>query len=308
MRLILAALAAALLLAQPATFRAADDKTKSKKPATLKVGAVAYNSKAVDVFRGIKQYLAKNDLPIDYVLYSSYDGLVEALNKGHVDIAWNSPAAHARFHLLAGDSQVVAMRDVDVNHRVKLIVRKDAKVSSLDDLAGKTMVFGSCDAADCTILPVYHLKKEGVDFDKVKILSLHKEVDAKGVPCNSARHVWKALVDKRGQAGIIGASMWKSLQESQPEEAAQFKEIWTSPPASHCVFSARKDLDKATAQKFAKLMIAMDGKDEVTAEVLKLEHCSKWVPGGAEAQKGFGDLLEALKEQPTLPPRFKGEK
>src|SRR5262249_17386963 len=130
----------------------------------------------------------------------------------------------------------------------------------------------------------------------------------KGVPCHSAQHVWQALVKGRGQAGIIGQGMWKRLQETQPEEAAQFKEMWTSPPFSHCVFTARKDFDKETCAKFSKLMLAMSGKDPAAAEVLKLEHCTKWVPGGTEAQEGFGHLIKALKEQPTLPPTFQGEK
>src|SRR5439155_3866495 len=126
-------------------------------------------------------------MPVEFVLYSSYDGLTEALHKGQVDVAWNSPLAHAKFHLLAGDSQAVVMRDVDRDYRVKLIVRKDAGISSLADLAGKTMVFGSCDSADCTVLPIHFLSKQGVPFEGVKILSLYKEVDEKGVQCHSAQ-------------------------------------------------------------------------------------------------------------------------
>jgi ABC-type phosphate/phosphonate transport system substrate-binding protein len=294
---------AAVLLALPAE---AGDKAPARP--VLKVGAVASSPKTVDVFRGIRHYFAKHGMPIDYVLYSGYDGLVEALHKGHVDLAWNTPLAHARFHLLAGDSQAVVLRDVDCDYRVKLIVRRDADVASLADLAGKTMVFGSCDSSDTTVLPVHFLTREGVNFDRVKILSLHKEVDARGTPCNSQQHVWQALLKGRGQAGIIGEGLWKSLQANNPKEAALFKELWTSPPATHCVFSARKDFDRATADKFSRLMVAMDGKDELTAEILKLERCSKWVPGGPEAQEGFRELLKALKEQPTLPPRFRGEK
>jgi ABC-type phosphate/phosphonate transport system substrate-binding protein len=139
-----------------------DDKA-SAKPADkecccagpLKIGAVAYSPKSVDVFRGMRYYFGKNGMPIEFVLYSTYDGLNDALAKGQVDLAWNSPLSHARFHLAAGDSQAVVMRDVDRNYRVKLIVRKDAHISTIDDLVGKTMVFGSCDSGDCTVLPVY---------------------------------------------------------------------------------------------------------------------------------------------------------
>jgi phosphonate transport system substrate-binding protein len=297
-------LLSALLLTAPA--RAADKECDCDKP--LKIGAVAYSPKSVDVFRSLRYYAKKHGMPIEFVLYSTYDDLNDALAKSQVDLAWNSPLGHARFHRMAGGSQAVIMRDVDRDYRVKLIVRKDAGVSALSDLTGKTMVFGSCDSADCTVLPVFYLKKAGIDFGKVTILSLHQEVDDRGVPCHSAQHVWQALLKGRGQAGIIGADMWKRLQADQPEQAARFQEVWTSPPFSHCVFTARKDFDKATADRFAKLMLAMDSKDPAAGEVLKLEHCARWVPAGAEAQAGYRDLLQALEKQPKLPVAFQGGK
>jgi hypothetical protein len=48
-------------------------------------------------------------------------------------------------------------------------------------------------------------------------------------------------------------------------------------------------------------MCAMDGKDPLTAEILKLEYCTKWVPAGASAQAGYADLLNALRTMPTTP-------
>src|SRR5262245_2647697 len=125
----------------------AEEKKGSEgdRPATLKVGAVASGSGSVEVFRALRLYLARNKVPSEFVLYSTYDGLNEALAKGQVDLAWNTPLAHAKFHLQAGASQTLVMRDVDVNFRVKLLARQDAGVSRLEDLAGKTMVFGSCD-------------------------------------------------------------------------------------------------------------------------------------------------------------------
>lgn len=295
---------AALALSAPAYGQDNRATPDAKGGQPLRIGAVAYSPSSVTIFRGIRYYYAQNKMPIEFVLYSTYDGLTEALYKGQVDVAWNSPLAHAKFHLLAGDSQALAMRDVDRDYKVKLIARKDAGISALADLKDKTMVFGSCDSADATVLPVYFLKKEGVNFDKVKILSLHCEVDEKGVPCHSQQHVLQALLKGRGQAGIIGQDMWKRLQADKPAEAAQFKEVWTSPEFSHCVFTARKDFDQQRGERFTKLLLAMDGKDAVTAEILKLEHCGKWVEGGKAAQDGFGHLLKALRESPSLPAEF----
>lgn len=274
---------------------------KKDQPRVLRLGAVCGGPTAVTVFREIRYYLAQHGMKTEYTLYSNYDALVKALHEGQVDIAWNAPIAHGKFHVLAGDSQALVMRDVDVNYKVKLIVRKDANIANPSDLKGKTMIFGSCDSADATVLPVYFLTKEGVNFENVKILSLHDECDAKGVPCHSQQHVWKALVAGRGQAGIISQDRWAKLQKSQPEEAAKFTAIWTSPPFGHCVWTARKDFDKEIGARFTKLMTAMDRKNPLTCEILDLEHCSRWVPG---SQEGFGALFDALKQK-SLPSALK---
>lgn len=269
------------------------------RPRVLRVGAVPYNPESVTMWRGIRYYFRRQGQPLEYVLFSNYDALVEALHDGQVDIAWNSPLAHARYHLLAGGrSQTLAMRDVDCNYRCQLVVRKDAGVNSLADLAGKTVIFGSCDAAEATVLPVYFLKKEGLPLDKINILSLHDEMDQRGTPCCSEHHVLEALKQSRGQAGILSEQLWKQLSTQKPAEIAPFKVLWTSPPFSHCVFTAQHDFDKELGARFTKLMLAMDNKEPLTAEILKLEMASKWVTGSPE---GFEHLLRALRETDAVP-------
>lgn len=299
MRIMFTSVAAAIVLAGTFSGQAAEP-TRAER--VIRLGAVCGGPKAVTVFREIRHYLAQNGMKTEYALYSNYDLLVKALHEGQVDIAWNAPIAHGKFHVLAGDSQALVMRDVDVNYRVKLIVRKDARIESPKDLHGKTIIFGSCDSADATVLPVYFLRKEGVDFEKTKILSLHDQCDAKGVPCHSQEHVWKALVEGRGDAGVIGRDRWAKLQKNQPEQAGKFKEIWTSPPFGHCVWTARKDFDKTIGSQFTRLMTAMDRKNPLTCEILDLEHCDRWVPG---SQEGFSVLFDALRQKQVLPSAIK---
>jgi ABC-type phosphate/phosphonate transport system substrate-binding protein len=300
MRLQFLALSAAVLALSVTASRAAEPAKAAPQdpPRVVRLGAMCGGPNAVTVFREIRHYLARNGLKTEFALYSTYDDLVKALHEGDVDIAWNTPMAHGRFHMLAGDSQALVMRDTDVGYRVKLIVRKDAGISSPADLPGKTMIFGSCDAADATVLPVHFLRKEGVDFDRVKVVNLHGEVDARGYPAHSPQHVWKALVEGRGQAGILSQDRWAALQKTRPEEAARFQEVWTSPPFSHCVWTARKDFDREAGARFTKLMTAMDRNDPLTKEVLELEHCTKWVPG---SQEGYGVLFDALRQKQPLP-------
>ena len=71
--------------------RAAECPGGQAKP-VIRLGAVAYSPDAVTVFEGLRRYLGRHGLPVDYVLYSNYDALVEALHQGQVDVAWNTPA------------------------------------------------------------------------------------------------------------------------------------------------------------------------------------------------------------------------
>jgi phosphonate transport system substrate-binding protein len=273
-----------------------DGGSQQARAKVIRIGAVAYSPAAVTVFEDIRRYLDRKGLPVDYVLYSNYDSLVEALQKGQVEIAWNTPLAHALYHRKAGNaSQALVMRDVDCNFRSMLIVRADAKIRTLDDLKGKTLILGSSQAAEATVLPIHFLKRDGLSLGNVKVHSLDGQVDLRGNPCSSEVHVLKALQENRGQAGIIGERLWKHLSQHQPDQVSGLRALWTSPAFSHCVFTASKDFDKELAGRFTELMRAMDPNDPLTAEAMRLEGTRKWVAG---SQEGFQELLKALREEP----------
>jgi phosphonate transport system substrate-binding protein len=281
-----------VLLALTRTAGAGETQAK-----VIRIGAVAYSPAAVTIFEDIRRYFDRKGLPVDYVLFSNYDSLVEALQKGQVDIAWNTPLAHAQYHRKAGNaSQALVMRDVDCNVRSMLVVRTDANIRALDDLKGKTLVLGSSQAAEASVLPIYFLNREGLNLNRVQVQSLDGQVDLRGNPCSSEVHVLKALQEGRGQAGIIGERLWKHLSQHQPDQVSGLRALWVSPAFSHCVFTASKDFDKELAGRFTKLMLAMDANDPLTAEAMRLEGTRKWVAG---SQEGFQQLLKALEEECT---------
>ncbi len=293
--------AAALVLALASSPLAGGERARpaarenAAPPRAVRVGAVAYAPSAVTVFDNLRRYFAKTDLPVDYVLYSNYDALVDALAKGHVDVAWNTPLAHARYHLLCkGQSQTLVMRDVDRDCRCVLLVRRESGIKSPAGLSGKTLALGSRDAAEAVVLPLHYLKTERVALDGVKFLKLDEELDLRGNPCSSPAHVLKALRAGRADAGIVPERLWTTLASRKAADAEGLEAVWTSPSFSHCVFSASKDFDKTLAARFTQLMLAMDGKDELTAEILRLEGARRWVAGSPD---GFRTLVESLRPE-----------
>jgi ABC-type phosphate/phosphonate transport system substrate-binding protein len=263
---------------------AADDRV-------IRIGAVAYAPSAVTIFHGLTAYLNERGFPSDYVLYSNYDALVEALENDEVQIAWNTPLAHGKYHVRSGcASQTLVMRDVDFNVRSTLIVRRDSGIKSPADLPGKRLVLGSTQAAEATVLPLHFLRHDKVDVDRMKIVSLDKEVDSKGNPCASPQHVLQALRDGRGEAGVITQGLWEEIE--QAGTSGTLRAVWTSPPFSHCVFTASAKFDQHLATRFTELMTAMDPDDVATSDVMRLEGTKKWLPGTPD---GFQSLVEALR-------------
>jgi ABC-type phosphate/phosphonate transport system substrate-binding protein len=284
------ALLTVLLGFSPTAF-AADAAREPNPPQPIRIGAVAYAPSAVTIFHGLTRYLNQNGLASDYVLYSNYDALVQALNDGEIDIAWNTPLAHAQYHVKnGGRSQTLVMRDVDCNVQSVLIARNDSNIKTPADLAGKSLVLGSNQAAEATVLPLYFLKKEGVDLNDVKIVSLDAEVDSQGNPCASPEFVLRSIAAGRGDAGIITTGLWNRVND-KPQTKDSLTQIWTSPPFSHCVFTAAESFDKDTAHRFTKLMTAMDPEDSSTADVMRLEGTRKWLAGSPD---GFMALVDAL--------------
>jgi ABC-type phosphate/phosphonate transport system substrate-binding protein len=292
------ALAPLLILILAPAVTAADQPSGGRgvrpEPA-LRIGAVAHSPDAVTIFEGIRRHCGRHGLPVDYVLYSNYDALVEALLAGHVDIAWNTPLAHARYHKKAGGkSRTLVMRDVDCGVRSVLVARKGVGIESLGQLGGKALILGSADAAEATVLPIYYLKREGIDPGGVKVVSLDGEVDLAGNPCSGERHVLRRLLDGRGDAGVIGERLWEHLKKERSGEADRLVAVWTTPPFSHCVFTAGAGLDEGLGKRFTELMTAMDPADPQTCDVMRLEGTRRWVAGSPD---GFRDLLKAIGDR-----------
>jgi phosphonate transport system substrate-binding protein len=269
-----------------------EEVSRASKP--VRIGAVAYAPSAVTIFNGIKTYLNRHGLASDYVLYSNYGSLADALVRGEIDVAWNTPLAHAQCHLRLGErSQTLVMRDVDRGFRSVLVARTDRPVKTLKDLPGRTLVMGSREAAEATVLPKHYLKQAGVDFTKLTILDLDKEVDFEGNPCSSEQDVLKALRDGRADAGIIGERLWKAVEHDQQNEDDGLRLVWTSPAFNHCVFTAGPSFDPKLGDQFRSLMLAMSAEEPGCADVLRLEGTRQWIAGTHE---GFEDLIEALRE------------
>jgi len=262
---------------------------------TLVLGAVAYDPKVVTIWEGIRAHFRAEGCPLDFALFSNYERQVEALLAGHVDVTWNTPLAHVRVRKRTnGTSLSLGMRDSDRDFRSKVVVRTDAGIRGIADLAGKTLALGSRDSTQARILPLHFLAEAGVDLAKVKLLPFDTDLGKHGDTGSSELDVLEALRDGRAQAGTVGDLVWVNEQAAGRVDAARLAVLWTTPPFDHCMFDALSTLSPDEADAFRAALLAMVWENPAHRRLLEMEGLRRWMP---PREEGYRALVAALDRQ-----------
>lgn len=260
------------------------------KEKTVMLGAVAHAPKVVEIWEGIKEYFLAENFNLDFVLFSNYDAQTDALLKGFIDIAWNTPLAFIKADLkLNGKARLLATRDTDLDFKSKIVSRK-GRFNSLSDLKGKSIAFGSKDLAQAALMPEFFLSQAGLHADKdYKAIRFNSDVGKQGDTGTSELEVLHALKAGEADAGCFGIFTWDELAKSEPELA----DFYTSPGFSHCVFNALPQADETMCKRFSEVILRMDYNDPKQRKLIELEGLNrKWLPASRD---GYKELFEAVK-------------
>jgi len=261
---------------------------------TIWVGAVAYDPKVVTIWEGIREYFRDAGIDFDFALFSNYERQVEELLAGHVDIAWNTPLGHVRVRKRSGGRSLsLGMRDSDRDFHAKLIVRRDAQIRSLADLAGKTLAVGSRDSTQARILPLHFLRREGVDLERLRLLRFDSDLGKHGDTGASELEVLRAVADGRAQAGTLGDLVWVNEQAAGRVDAKTVEVLWTTPGFDHCMFDAMPALGESRARAFQDALFRMSFEVPAHRRLLELEGLKQWLPA---RETGYESLVKALDE------------
>jgi ABC-type phosphate/phosphonate transport system substrate-binding protein len=267
---------------------------------TILLGAVAYDPKVVSIWEGIREHFVAEGVPMDFALFSNYERQVESLLRGHLDVAWNTPLAHVRVRQRTeGKSLSLGMRDSDRDFRAKVVVRKDAGVARLADLAGKRLAVGSRDSTQARILPLHFLRKEGLDLARVRVVPFDSDVGKHGDTGRSELDVLAALRDGRADAGTVGDLVWVQEQAAGRVDPSQLQVLWTTPPFDHCMFDALPSLPAAKRDGFTRALFAMRWEVPAHRRLLELEGLKRWMPPREEGYRSLEEALERPVEVPS---------
>ena len=270
---------------------------------TIWVGAVAYSPKVVTIWEGMRRYFQEEaHLPVEVVLFQSYEAQVLALlaKPGEavpcIDIAWNTNLAYLEADEWSGRAcRAIAMRDTDLGWMTKIVAVTGGAISALADLKNRTLALGSRDSGHAAILPVYFLEQQGMREGRdYQTLRFNSDVGKHGDTGTSEVEVVRAVLDGRADAGAIGSPFWNIVRNERLVPEGGLREIWSSPPYNHCMFTARPDLNLDHERRFAEALFAMSYDNPVHRSILEAEGLQRWL---APHLDGYGALRQAATEQ-----------
>jgi len=263
---------------------------------TITVGALAYDPKVVGIWEGMRTYFRDEArVPVEVVLYLSYEAQVAALLAGRIDIAWNTNLAYLQCeHLSQGRCKPLAMRDTDLEWWTEIVVPKGSRTRQLSDLRGRRLALGSRDSGHAAILPVHFLAEAGlVEGRDYQSLRFNTDLGKHGDTGTSEVDVLKAVLNGEVDAGAVGSPFWAGVLSGQLVPAGALESIWSSPHYHHCMFTARVGLPPEDATRFTEALFRMNGEPRLRP-ILDAEGLKEWVSPRTE---GYASLREAARRQ-----------
>lgn len=265
----------------------------------LKLGAVAYAPKVVTIWEGFKAYFIERGMYFDYVLYSNYETLTEALMSGEVQLAWNSPLAYVRAERMAHAAgqkvASIAMRDTDLDLQSVLVVPADSAIQSLSDLRGKTVGFGAIDSPQATLIPLDHLRQAG--------LVAGKDYTARRFDVLGGKHGDHIGGERDAAVAMLGgevAASWMIAQNYQAFAAegtlpvGKTRVLATTGLYDHCNMTAGPSITQQDSDRFRDLLLGMSWDDAHVRPLLELEGLKVWHPGRTS---GYALLERAVTDE-----------
>jgi phosphonate transport system substrate-binding protein len=268
-------------------------------PATLLMGAVAYDAKVVTIWDGFRRWFAAHDLDFDYVLYSNYERQVEDLVAGRIHAAWNSPLAWVRARRLGEAAglgvSALAMRDSDCDLTTVVVVRSDSGISGPDGLRGRVVGTGAIDSPQSTLLALHHLARLGVEpGSDFEVRRFDVGVGLHGDHIGGERDAAAALAAGEVDAAcMIDANHLLFTREGTLASAGT-RVLAQTGPYDHCNMTVTDAGPGPVLARFKELLLAMDYGDPEVRPLLDLEGLKQWKAGRTTGYAALESAVDGL--------------
>jgi len=234
---------------------------------------------------------------------ADYDGVIQGLLGGTIDMAWLGASAYAKTYLTDPEAvDVVLVKtnlDGSVGYHSIGFARKDKGITSLEDMKGKVFAFGDPNSTSGYLIPSIEIPQaigatmeSGDYFSEVKFVGGHEqtivavnngEVDA-GVTWADGQGNW--------EDGYNSGALRKAV-DSGIVDMNDLVQIWKSKEIPEGPIVLRRALPADVKQKVTTFLAELHGKDEQCAYNMAAGETSGFTPITHEAYETIVAVRQA---------------
>lgn len=216
----------------------------------------AYKSLASDL-------QAKLGCPVQLIISNSYVAEIEAMRAGQLEIGEFGPLGYVLAHQLAKAEPIAAFGDANGKpdtYTAGIWVKKDSPITSVKQLAGKTVALSDTTSTSGGLYPISALISAGFKCTpsqcqgvKVKFAGGHPE---------SLLALTHGTVD----AAEVNSQQQASATTAHQFNAADYREIWKSTPIINDPITVRGDLPAAFQHKVSAALLGLTAAQTSTVD------------------------------------------
>jgi len=262
-----------------------------RTPERLRLGLGGFwGSKASqNAYSTVASFLAARiGMPVDLVPIENYDDLIARLEKGDLEVAKLPPLAYVKARELMPCLRYLRTMVVDgaVYYSGYIIVRRDSPLTSLADLAGRSIAFVERSSASGYLFPVARLLaaglKPGADFAGSRFLGTHEAVI-------------RAVLDGEVEAGATFQGALKSARMKEID-IGSLRVLGVTGRIPLDAMVARQELAPALVRRITAALDELNNSTPDGRKALgRLHYVNGWVPGDDSFYQPVRRTLEKVR-------------
>jgi ABC-type phosphate/phosphonate transport system substrate-binding protein len=189
------------------------------------------------------------------------------------------------------------MRDTDLDLTSVILVKKDAPINSLADLAGKKLGVGAADSPQATLIPLLEVAEAGVEPNRdVEVVRHDVLLGKHGDHIGGERDAIRALLSGNVDAAVVLDGNHLAFSRERLFALGELRVLHQTGLYDHCNFTVFDDAPESIA-RFVELLLGMSYADPNVRGLLDLEGLKKWCVGRTS---GYERLARATTRFGTL--------
>src|SRR4051812_3353866 len=188
------------------------------------------------------------------------------------------------------------MRDTDCDLTSVVVVRADSPIDNVSDLRGKVVATGAVDSPQATLLPLDHLRSQGLEDGTFTVRRFDVGVGLHGDHIGGEREAARALVagDVDAACMIDGNHLVFAQEGTLPPGASRV--VARTGAFDHCNMSVVPDLaPEGAVDRFGSLLLSMSYGDSEVRPLLDLEGLHEWHEGRLEGYRLLEDAVDRFE-------------